>query len=120
MKYGSFDNLFMAAGRLTKPDPPAVGDGATFFSWTDRSAGTVTRVETGRTGAVTVYVRGDEYKTTYPAGYVDSEGYTPGTGPEIPITLRYYKRGGWKWVEKGPGGKVVAFGYRDAYRDPTF
>ena len=96
---------------------PSIGDGATFYHWTDRSAATVTRIETSKSGkTTTVYVRGDEYTLSYPDGYVTADGYTPGTGREVPVRLRKYKRG-WRWMS---GSTVVHFGVRDAYRDPSF
>ena len=117
MKYGSVNNLFSAAPSA-KPTVPAVGDGATFFYWTDRGAGTVTRVETSKAGVPTVYVKGDKVTwNPWPDGYAAS--YAPGDGPEIPIKLRKYKSG-WRWVTAGPSKTVVRFGYRDAYHDPHF
>lgn len=116
--YGERLRRRVRASEVPLPEFPAVGDGVTIATGSDRSAGTVVRVEVSKSGRPTVFIVGDKYEYSFPSGY--GWNYRPGDGPEIPVFLRFYpKRGGWRWVTKGWSTGIV-FGRRDAYRDPHF
>lgn len=104
------------------PVRPEVGMGATALLWTDRHAGTITRiVELG--GKVTaVYWREDNAELV--SGSIFSEGqeyeYSANeAAPEIVYTLR--KDG--TYVRQGDAlknGQRLWIGVRQSYRDPSF
>lgn len=93
--------------------PPVVGEGATFLHWTDRSAGTVTRVSPS---GKTAWVRPDTSILTSGSILSESQVYRYEPCPEAAeIRVRLTGRG-WR----AANGCGVSFGRRDAYRDPSF
>jgi len=91
---------------------PEVGMGITLLHWTDRSAGTITRVSVS---GKTFWFKDDVVARIDANGMSESQeyAYAPGDGPEKRAGLT--KRG-WKQV----GGPRIALGYRRAYHDYSF
>ena len=105
--YGSLNNRFME--HSLSPDPK-VGDGATLYAYTDRYAGTITKVSPS---GKTVWITEDRVTwKPHPSGYADS--CTPDPNGRVFIAR---KRPNGTWRSAGMG---VTLGRRDAYRDPHF
>lgn len=116
--YGGVINRLGENG--TAGSVPNVGDGATIFHYSDRSAATVSRVVTSRRGVVTVFVKGDTAKRTDTNGMSESQSYEFTSNPdaaEEAVKLRTH-HGRKVWRTKS--GEGIAFGYRSAYHDYTF
>ena len=112
--YGNLINRVMDA---TKQPTPEVGMGATETMWSDRNAGTITRV----VSTTTIEWAEDMVERTDKNGESESQDYTyrRGYGPVTTFTLR--KNG--RWVQKGEEmrtGSGLILGTRDQYRDPNF
>lgn len=117
--------------RATNGAPePEVGMGVTFLHWTDRSAGTITKVWTDKQGLT--WIEAQEDKAELVSGSCQSEDqtydYTPNpegrryTFKRTPSTFwnrmkfnEETKR--WNKADQTPG---VAIGFRKQYRDPCF
>jgi hypothetical protein len=95
---------------------PKVGDGVTIFHWSDRSAGTVSRVHPG---GMKAWFRYDHSFRTDHNGKSESQSYRYEQRPDSPeyeVSLR--KNGEWRCV--GRHGSKVVFGVRAAYHDFSF
>jgi hypothetical protein len=108
----SVSNWMMSGPGQPKPE---VGMGATVLAWTDRYAGTITKVSpSGKTIEVT------EDDTELIAGKMLSEHqeyrYTPNPNGRK-RTFRLNKKGCWRETGRGAG---LRLGTREAYRDPSF
>lgn len=98
------------------PSTPKVGDGATIYHYTDRSAGTVVEV---LPGGKEVVVQIDKY-TVVGNPYENRYEFEPDpNGRHWRFTLR--KNGRWVQFREGlKNGTVVQFGARDKYHDFSF
>lgn len=103
--YGNLVNRIIEHSTMPTPKP---GDGVTIYMWSDRHAGTVTRVSPS---GKTVWFTEDkvtEWNNDYGVAYE--------TVPDAPVRVaRLTKKGVWR-----SGGNGVAFGRRDAYYDRSF
>lgn len=125
MKHGSIVNEIQANSR--QPEP-AVGMGATFYHWSDRSAGTVVTVER-KGNTVIVGVRPDTATRVDSHGMSEWQTYTFAPCPEAPLCYFRSRKGGrWEHVYRAPsgrwkihkGGPSLGLGERDAYHDFSF
>lgn len=107
-------------------DLPKVGDGATIFSWSDRSPATVIAVDEKKK---LVTVQMDKYKRTDDRGMSDMQDYEYTPDPEAPIIHYKLKKstGVWNHVVKNLTGRWVIvnkgnirFGARSRYYDFSF
>ncbi len=101
---------------------PAVGDGATIYHYTDRTAGTVTAVTVNkRSGAATITVTEDTATRTdnYGMSETQSYAYTPNPDGRVFTVRRVTLKAGKVWRVKG-SGDGVRFGHRSAYHDYSF
>lgn len=94
---------------------PTIGLGVTVYHWSDRSAGTITKIsKSGKT----IWFRQDTATRTDKNGMSDTQSYSYQPNPEgreYRATLR--KDGTWRCS----GGKQhVGLGYRRAYHDYSF
>lgn len=106
-----------------------VGMGATMLHWTDRSAGTVVKIETIK-GLIYVHVQGDHAKRLDKNGMSESQVYEYTPNPQGSIGVwRQAKNGAWESVcfnnktkrwNKSSGSIGFALGFRDAYHDYSF
>jgi len=98
-------------GGATQPEPK-VGDGATILYWTDRRAGTITKVTpTMLVVQLDTVTRIDEH------GMSDDQHYEYAPNPDgARRVFRKTKRG---WRESG-GGAGLAIGIRDEFYDYSF
>lgn len=107
---------------------PSIGDGATIYAWSDRSAATVVSVDVQRD---IVGIQRDHAKRTDDRGMSDMQDYhyTPNPDSYVEHYRRDKKTRGWRSVEKSAetgrwrwsnqaGG--IRFGHRDAHYDYTF
>lgn len=113
----------------TKGDKPEVGMGVTFFSWSDRDAGTIHAV---RTEGMWEYIEISRDNAKMVAGSEMSEEqdyeFTPNPDGYRMTFRRKLGTEDWvyviqrestgRWV-KG-GDKPIRLGARDKYRDPSF
>jgi hypothetical protein len=103
--------------RLTEETAtPNVGDGVTVFWYTDRSAGTITRVsKSGKR----FWFREDNAKRTDKLGMTDSgQTYEFTPNPDaVEEEVRMTKKG---WRIGGLRGRKVAVGVRSHYHDFSF
>jgi hypothetical protein len=108
----SMTNYLMSG---TKGQPvPEVGMGVTILMWTDRYAGTITRVSPS---GKTFWYREDKATCTG-NGMNESQTWTHEPDPNAPEhAARLSKRGEW---HRSPGSTRLALGYRNTYRDPSF
>ena len=132
---GSVVNRLMENG-TTEPE---VGMGCTFFSWSDRSCGTVVEIIPFKSGpkkgkARIAMVRPDDVEIVSGSQQDGSARYkvTPRTeGPTIavvrmPDRKRTNKETGeetvipGRWRSGGANGDKVSFGFREYYYDPHF
>lgn len=107
----------------TKGQPlPEAGMGITLLHWTDRRAGTITRVENFKSGPRkgqprSLWFREDHAIRTDNNGMSESQEYRYEPNPEaIEWEARETKRG---WVACKTGTRI-ALGYRRAYHDYSF
>lgn len=116
MKYGSLNNLITANGKPAVQ--PAVGMGVTVLHWTDRSAGTITRLaENGKR----FWMRGDKAVRTDNLGMTDAQSYVYEPQPEAAeVEVKLGRDGRWYTSGGKARGYRVAIGYRDAYYDYSF
>lgn len=99
-----------------KSPAPKVGDGATVFHYTDRSAATVVKVsKSGKTA----WIQNDMSKRVDKGGMTDSGQKYEFTRNPNGALLRVSKRRDGQWKLSNDGRKV-AFGIRDAYHDFSF
>jgi len=112
MKTNSLVNTVMAASTNGQP-VPEVGMGITILMWTDRHAGTITRVSPS---GKTIWFREDNAKRIDKNGMSESQEYeyTPNTDG-LEQVARLGKDGRWK-----SGARGIAIGYRRAYHDFSF
>lgn len=106
---------------------PAVGDGATILSWTDRQPATVVEVLTVGKAQI-VATREDGWKRTDSNGLSEIQTYEYTPDPNGYLQHWKLKASGWvnvrknpstgRWVETKNGG--VFFGRREKYEDPSF
>lgn len=107
---GQIANFFRVASK-----DPQVGDGATIFHYTDRSAATVVRVsKSGKTA----WIQADRAIRTDENGMSESQSYRFEPNPKGNI-VRVSKRKNGEW-RMSRDVRKVAFGYRDAYHDYSF
>lgn len=108
----SMSNWLMSG---TKGQPtPVVGMGVTLLHWTDRSAGTITRVSAS---GKTLWFKEDTAERVDTNGMSESQDYKFTPNPdarERRASLR--KNGEWREVN----GSRLALGYRSAYYDYSF
>jgi len=91
------------------PDP-VVGMGATVYAWSDRYAGTITKVSpSGKTVTIT---EDTVVWEPFPSGY--AKGYEPNPDGRTWVAR---KRPNGVWKSAGNG---VRLGWKSAYRDPSF
>jgi hypothetical protein len=95
---------------------PKVGEGATVFWYTDRTAATVVRVaKSGKTA----WIQGDFAVRADKNGMSESQEYTYKPNPDAKIERVSLRKDG-QWRTAGKHGKKVAFGARRAYHDYSF
>lgn len=109
---GSVTNWMMSG---TKGQPtPEVGMGITILHWTDRSAGTITRVSPS---GKRFWYRPDTAIRVDSNGMSESQEYRYEPNPDATEReVRLNSKGEWKEVK----GSRVALGYRCAYYDFSF
>lgn len=110
---GSVSNWLMSG---TKGQPaPEVGMGITLLMWTDRKAGTITRVSSS---GKTFWFRADKAIRTDNNGMSEDQHYRYEPDPEAgeSVARLGHKSGAWK----SKGGAQVRLGDRDAYHDYSF
>lgn len=116
-----YGGLMNRLGEHVTATLPAVGDGATIYHYTDRSAGTVTAVTTSKRGAVTVTVTEDTATRTDAHGMSEAQSYafTPDpNGRVFTVKIVRLKVGKvWRVVGTKDG---VTFGSRNKYHDYSF
>lgn len=106
---------------------PEVGEGVTFYSWSDRSAGTV--VELTDPKKLIIAVTDDEATRTDKNGMSDCQSYEYKTNWDG--RKRYYrwsaKKNQWQGVEQNEKGRwvlnhnqTISLGNRDAHHDYSF
>ena len=102
--YGNIINRIQENSSNLKPE---VGMGATIYWWSDRTAGTVTKVSpSGKTVEITED-RVTEWKDHY--------GVSFEANPNGRVFTARLRNGKWK-----ASGQGVTLGNRAAYRDPSF
>jgi hypothetical protein len=107
---GSLINTLMAESKATAP---VVGLGVTELCWTDRHAGTITRVaESGKRFWFTM----DTAKRTDTRGMSESQEYTYTSNPDAPEREARLTKKGWRIVRGSP----IALGFRREYHDFSF
>lgn len=102
-----------------KQETPKVGDGATHWCWTDRTAATVVEVSTD---GKTVVTQDDKATRTDPNGMSESQTYTYSPDPEGSKRTFTLRKDG-RYHEQGCAmgkGQRVSFGVRRAYHDYSF
>lgn len=111
--YGNIMNRIAEQG--TQTQTPEIGEGCTIYWYSDRSAGTVVRVETPKR----VFIKYDKAIRNDTNGMSDSQSYCyePFDGPEIKVSL--CRDGIWH-EGTNQNGRIVRFGYRSAYHDYSF
>ncbi len=108
---GSLTNYLMTG---TKGQPtPEVGMGVTFLYYTDRSAGTITKVSPS---GKTIQVKADKATRIDNNGMSESQDYTYEPDPEAQEVTARLTKSGWKTKS----GTRLAIGYRRAYHDYSF
>lgn len=126
---GSVINHLYAAGTKGQPDPE-VGMGATICYWTDRSAGTIVKVQKDKQGRWLIHVQGDSWKIVSGSEFNGSAKYEYERNLEGGISTWRFDAPG-RWVElrvnhetgrlnKVKGGNGLTIGRRDRYYDPSF
>jgi len=128
MKLGSqTGSLINHIATHNQSDPlPAVGDGATLFSWSDRDAATVVYVDAKRG---LVGLQSDHAKRVDSNGMSESQTYefTPNHDAYVLMIKRNKRTGKWhtvgknekgNWVQTGTQG--IRFGARNKYHDFSF
>lgn len=100
---------------------PAVGQGATILSWSDRRAATVTSVRYAKNGQpIRIEVVEDEAKPLH-VGMTDAQeyAYSPGAGSPRVFTLR--PNGAWVALgDTAKSGQRISLGVRQTYHDFSF
>lgn len=92
---------------------PVVGLGVTELGWSDRHAGTITRVaESGKRFWFTM----DTAIRTDQNGMSDAQSYIYKSNPDAPEREARLTSKGWRIVRGSP----IAVGYRHAYHDYSF
>lgn len=112
----SMTNYLMSG---TKGQPtPTVGMGITELMWSDRAAGTITRVSPS---GKTLWYQLDKATRIDGNGMSEVQDYAYEPNPDAPVkTARLTKRG-WKTVCSGAAsGTRIAIGYRATYYDFSF
>lgn len=108
--HGSIQN---ALGR-SSAEKPEVGMGVTVYGWTDRHAGTISRVSaSGRT----FWFRHDKATRTDNGGMTECQTYTFEPQPDAP-EYRVYKTKHKGWYSRKVG--KIGIGHRSAYHDYSF
>lgn len=125
----SLINHLYSRGTIGQP-APKVGMGATMLGWTDRHAGTITKVTeyTGKLVRWEVEVTYDDAKVVSGSEHDGSAVYefSPGTGTRQ--FAFYLKTQSWEEFTRNPEtgkrnkqrGYGLRIGDRDHYRDPSF
>lgn len=125
-KTGSLVNL-MAMNAAHPSELPEVGTGVTFYSWTDRSAGTVTEIVDAK--KMIVGIKSDTATRTDSNGMSDCQEYSYTTNYDSRTQYYRYsqKKKCWEGVEKNEkgrwvlnGSKSIGMGHRSAYHDYSF
>jgi len=109
---------------------PEIGDGVTFYQWSDRSAGTVTGVFNKVFGdSLIIQVNNDKATRIDSNGMSDSQTYSYETDYNGHVIFFRWseKKSQWQAVEKNEKGRWVlsgersiSIGNRDAYHDYSF
>ena len=105
---------------------PAVGDGATILSWSDRHPATVIEVATDRQGRPLVTVQEDNYKRTDKNGFSDMQEYEYSRNLEGSTSTWRLENNSWVGVYKGETGRWkkthghIRMGEREKYHDHSF
>lgn len=111
MEHGSLQNLM--SSRVVNCPAPVVGMGVTIIHYTDRSAGTITRVSPS---GKTLWFTDDDYKRIDKLGMTDSgQQYEFTSLPHAPEKKATLRNGKWK-----AGGQSIIVGRRDHYHDYSF
>jgi glyoxylate utilization-related uncharacterized protein len=123
---GSLVNHLYARGTKGQPEP-VVGMGATFLHYTDRSAGTISKVETIK-GVLYIEVQGDLSIRTDKNGFSESQVYTYIPQPDAHASRWRFKNDRWeqiylntetnRWKVSKNGG--LRIGSRETYHDFSF
>lgn len=115
MRTGSLVNELSGSTVTT----PAVGMGATYLGWTDRTPYTIIAVSPD---GKTITVQADEYERTDDNGMSESQKYKYSPNPQGSTYIVTLRKNG-AWVVKGEGlrkGRRFAIGYRERYYDFSF
>jgi hypothetical protein len=126
---GSLTNHILGLAVIGQP-VPVEGMGATILCWTDRHAGTITKVEVAR-GRTVITVQEDTAERTSGSTQDGSARYTYARNENgHKTTFRLTGKGRWEEVrlnaESGRynkvegGGHGLRIGDREEYRDPSF
>lgn len=111
MEHGSLQN--MMAGRVINCPTPEVGMGLTVVHYTDRSAGTVTRVSPS---GKTLWYTDDDAQRIDKLGMTDSgQQYAFTPRKDAPERKALLRNGCWK-----SNGQSLIVGRREAYYDYSF
>lgn len=120
---GSLVNHVLTTSKATIP---AVGDGATIYSWSDRDAATVVEVFE-KNGKQFVVVTEDDAVMTAGSAMSEHQEYEYTSRPDGHRMTYRLDDGKWQYVVKGESGRYkkvayrgVTFGRRNSYRDPSF
>lgn len=126
MQYGSIVNDIQSRATIGQPEPE-VGMGATFLSWSDRHAATVTEVkQVGKATQITV--QEDKATRTDSNGMSESQNYSFAPDPSgRQAEARQNRRGQWETGEINPEtkrwrftGQRISVGRRSHYYDFSF
>lgn len=109
--YGSLHNRLM---ENSKPATPALGDGATVTSYSDRHPATVIKVHTPKK----VTVQFDDYQRIDTNGASEDQDYAYTPNPEGATSTFTLRKSG-RWVEL-KGSRGILFGHRERYYDFSF
>lgn len=111
MQYGNLmHEIVSTKSKLT----PAVGMGVTVLCWTDRHAGTITRVSPSKKS---FFFRQDKATRTDKLGMTDSgQQYSYEADPTAQEQKAILTRRGWKVVK----GTKIVLGMRDEHYDYSF
>jgi hypothetical protein len=109
--YGGLMNRLMEG---PSPVKPKVGMGVTICWWSDRTAGTISRVSPS---GKTFWFKDDTAIRTDNNGISEQQEYRYEQCPDAPEEQVRMTKNGWRTVGSKCG---VHLGYRKAYTDPTF
>ena len=106
---------------------PKIGDGVTFYSWTDRDAGTVVAIKDEK--KLIIEIKRDYAKRIDHNGMSDCQEYAYETDYSYPSVFYKWnvKKSQWQGVELNDNGRwvlnrdrTISIGNRNAYHDYSF